>query len=254
MLLAIDIGNTKIALGIFDGERLQSTLQIATSLHQLADDYASLLLNLLPYHNITVRDIQGAILCSGVPPLIPVFGEICRNYFGISPLIVEPGIKTGVRLAIDNPREAGPDRIVNAVAAYRLYGGPTIVIDFGTATTFDVISKEGDYLGGAIAPGMEIAAEALYTRTARLPRIELTVPKQAIGKDSVTAMQSGIVLGYIGLVEGMVDRLHRELIGKVKVIATGGYAELVAHQTKLIEEVNPHLTLIGLRYIYDLNQ
>jgi type III pantothenate kinase len=254
MLLAIDVGNTKIALGIFNGEKLQTTLRIATSIHRLADEYALLLLNLLPYHSITLRDIQEAILCSVVPPLVPVFEEVCHTYFNISPLIVEPGIKTGVRLNMDNPKEVGPDRIANAVAAYRLYGGPAIIIDFGTATTFDVISKEGDYLGGAIAPGMEIATEALYNRTAKLPRVELVPPKRAIARDTTTAIQSGVIFGYIGMVEGLTDRLQRELIGKARIIATGSYAELIAQQTRVIEEVNPNLTLFGLRYIYNLNK
>ncbi len=254
MLLTIDIGNSKVAFGVFEAEKLRTTLYIATAIHRLADEYASLLFNLLPHHNIEKSDIKEAIMCSVVPPLVPVFQELCQRYLGIPLLVVEPGVKTGVRIRLDNPREVGADRIVNAAAAYRLYGGPAIVIDMGTATTFDVLSKEGDYLGGAIAPGMEIATEALYTRTARLPRIELARPKTAIGKNTVTAMQSGVIFGYTGLVESLVARLTQELGEKAKVIATGGYAEVIARETEVIEIVNPHLTLFGLQFIHELNK
>ena len=164
-------------------------------------------------------------------PLVPVFEDLCRSYLGINLLVVEAGVKTGVRIGMENPREVGPDRIVNAAAAYRLYGGPAIVIDMGTATTFDVISEEGDYMGGAIAPGMEMASEALFTRTARLPRIELVRPTHAIGKNTVNAMQSGVIFGYTGLVEGMVNRITKEMGAKPKVIATGGYAHVIAKET-----------------------
>jgi type III pantothenate kinase len=254
MLLTIDIGNSKVAFGVFEAEKLRTTLYIATAIHRLADEYASLLFSLLPHHNIEKSDIKEAIMCSVVPPLVPVFQELCQHYLGIPLLVVEPGVKTGVRIRLDNPREVGADRIVNAAAAYRLYGGPAIVIDMGTATTFDVLSKEGDYLGGAIAPGMEIATEALYTRTARLPRIELARPKTAIGKNTVTAMQSGVIFGYTGLVESLVARLTQELGEKAKVIATGGYAEVIARETEVIEIVNPHLTLFGLQFIHELNK
>jgi type III pantothenate kinase len=254
MLLAIDIGNTKIGIGFFEDDKLRNTLRIATSIHRLPDEYASLLFNLLPHHGITREDIKEAIMCSVVPPLVVVFQELCQRYFGIPLLVVEPGVKTGVRIHLDNPREVGADRIVNAAAAYRLYGGPAIVIDTGTATTFDVISREGDYLGGAIAPGMEAATEALYTRTARLPRIELSRPNKAIGKNTASAMQSGIIFGYVGLVEGLVARLSQELGEKARIIATGGYAEVIARETEVIEIVNPHLTLLGLRLVHELNK
>lgn len=254
MLLAIDIGNTKISFGFFEADKLRDTLRIATSIHRLPDEYASIIFNLLPHHGIAREDIKEAIMCSVVPPLVMVFEELCQRYLGIPLLVVEPGVKTGVRINLDNPREVGADRIVNAAAAYRLYGGPAIVIDTGTATTFDVISKEGDYLGGAIAPGMEIGAETLYARTARLPRIELSRPKNAIGKNTISAMQSGIIFGYVGLVEGLVARLSRELGGKARIIATGGYAEVIARETEVIEIVNPHLTLLGLRLVHELNK
>ena len=254
MLLAIDVGNSKVAFGIFEGSELKTSLSVATSVHRQADEYASLLFNLLPYHQVTKDDIKEAIMCSVVPPLVPVLQEVCLRYLGVSLLTIEPGVRTGVRIALDNPREAGGDRIVNAAAAYRLYGGPAIVIDMGTATTFDVISKEGDYLGGAIAPGMEMATEGLYTRTARLPRIELVRPHNAIGKNTVNAMQSGVIFGYVGLVEGLVARIARELEGKAKVIATGSYADVIARETQVIEVVNRHLTLQGLQLIHDLNK
>jgi type III pantothenate kinase len=183
-----------------------------------------------------------------------VLQEVCQRYLGVSLLTIEPGVRTGVRIALDNPREAGGDRIVNAAAAYRLYGGPAIVIDMGTATTFDVISKEGDYLGGAIAPGMEMATEGLYTRTARLPRIELIRPQNAIGKNTVNAMQSGVIFGYVGLVEGLVARIAGELEGRAKVVATGSYADVISRETQVIEVVNRHLTLQGLQLIHDLNR
>ncbi len=254
MLLTIDVGNSKIAFGVFEAEKLRTTLYIATGIHRMADEYASLLFNLLPHHNIEKGDIKEAIMCSVVPPLVPVFQELCQRYLGVPLLVVEPGVKTGVRIRLDNPRETGADRIANAAAAYRLYGGPAIVIDMGTATTFDVLSKEGDYLGGAIAPGMEISTEALYTRTARLPRIELARPKMAIGKNTVSAMQSGVIFGYTGLVESLVARLTQELGERARIVATGGYAEVIAKETEVIEIVNPHLTLFGLQLIHELNK
>lgn len=254
MLLAIDVGNTKIACGIFEGSKLKSSLSIATSIHRSPDEYAALLFALLPHHKVAKENIKEVVLCSVVPPLVPVFEDLCQRYLDTTILVVEAGVKTGVRISMDNPREVGPDRIVNAAAAYRLYGGPAIIIDMGTATTFDVISEEGDYIGGAIAPGMETASEALFVRTARLPRIELVRPAHAIGKNTVTAMQSGVIFGYTGLVEGLVNRIVKELGAKPRVIATGGYAHIIAKETKVIDVVNHHLTLYGLQLIYDLNR
>jgi len=254
MLLAIDIGNTNIALGVFSGDKLKATWRIATDIHRMVDEYASLLLDMLDRQVITPSQIKEVVLCSVVPPLVGTFEEVCRHYIGISPLVVEAGIKTGVRILMDNPREVGPDRIVNAAAAHRLYGGPVIVIDLGTAITFDAVSKEGDYLGGAIAPGIAIATEALFNRTAMLPRVELIRPKKAIGRNTIAAMQSGIVFGYVALIEGMVSRLRQELEDEAKVVATGGYAELLARETPVIQVVNPDLTLIGLRLIYEMNR
>jgi len=254
MLLAIDIGNSKIAFGLFEGDTFRNTIHVATGLHRLTDEYASLLFTLLHHHRVAKEDIDEAIVCSVVPPLASVFQDLCDRYLQVPLLIVGPGIKTGVRIRLDNPREIGGDRIVNAAAAYRLYGGPAIVIDMGTAITFDVISKEGDYLGGAIVSGMEVSAEALFARTARLPRIELIRPKEAIGKNTVSAMQSGFIFGYVGLVEGLIERLSSELDGKPRVIGTGSYAHVIANETKVIETVDRNLTLFGLKLIHEFNR
>jgi len=254
MLLAIDIGNTDTTLGVFEGEELHATWHMATVIHRMADEYATLLLNLLHHQGLDKSDIKEAALCSVVPPLIATFEELFQRYFHISPLVVGAGVKTGVCIRMDNPREVGADRIVNAAAAHHLYGGPIIITDLGTATTFDVVSKEGDYLGGAIAPGITTAAEALSIRTAMLPQVELVHPKQVIGTSTIAAIQSGLVFGYVGLVEGMVARIQQELREKTKVVATGGYAELIAKETKVIDVVNPNLTLIGLRLIYLMNK
>ena len=254
MLLTIDVGNTNINIGVFDGSKLKATWKVATGVHRMPDEYASLLLNLFDRQSIDASQITDAILCSVVPTLVGVFEEVCRRYLKVLPLVVESGVKTGVRICLDNPREVGADRVVNAVAAHQLYGGSVIVIDLGTATTFDAVSEDGDYLGGAIAPGIAIATEALFTRTAALPRVELTHPKRAVGRNTVAAMQSGIVFGYAGLIEGIVARIQQEMGGKAKVVATGGYAELLARETPVIEVVNPDLTLVGLRLIYEMNE
>ena len=254
MLLAIDIGNTDITLGVFEGEELRATWHIATGIHRMADEYATLLLSLLRHQSLDISDIKEIALCSVVPPLIATFEELFQRYFNISPLVVGTGVKTGVRIRMDNPREVGTDRIVNAAAAHHLYGGPIIITDLGTATTFDTVSKEGDYLGGAIAPGISTAAEALFTRAAMLPRVELTRPKRAIGTNTAAAMQSGLIFGYVGLIEGIVARIQQELGGKTRVVATGGYAELIAKETAIIDVVNLNLTLIGLRLIYLMNK
>lgn len=254
MLLAIDVGNTNIILGVFDGTKLKVTWRVATGVHRMPDEYASLVLNLLDRDDVAVSEITDVVLCSVVPPLVSILEEVCQRYLKVSPLVVEAGVKTGVRICMDNPREVGADRIVNAVAAHQLYGGPVIVIDLGTATTFDVVSEEGDYLGGAIAPGIAIATEALFARTAVLPRVDLTHPKQAVGRNTVAAMQSGIVFGYVGLIEGIVSRIQEELTSKAMVVATGGHAGLLAEETPVIEAVNPDLTLIGLRLIHEMNK
>ena len=253
MLLAIDIGNTNIVVGVFDGEKLKATWRLGTDVHKLEDEYAALLLELLSMKGLAFADIDDAIISSSVPPLVTVFEELCRRYFEVTFMVVGPGIKTGVRISIENPREVGADRVVNAAAAHKLYGGPLIVIDFGTATTLDAVSEEGDYLGGAIAPGIVISSEALFEHAAKLPRVELVRPPKAIGRSSVSAMQSGIVFGYVGLIEGIVARMQKELGGTAKVIATGGLANIIASETGVVDAVELDLTLVGLRLIYELN-
>ena len=253
MLLAIDIGNTNIAIGVLEGEKLKATWRLGTDVHKLADEYASILSTLFSLKSLQFTDIDHAIISSSVPPLITTFEELCKHYFNVVSIIVGSGIKTGVRISLDNPREVGADRVVNVAAAHRLHEGPLIVIDLGTATTFDAISENGDYLGGAIAPGIEISAEALFQRAAKLPRVELVHPGKAIGKNSVSAIQSGIIFGYVGLIEGIVERMKRELGGNVKVIVTGGLAEIIAKETSIIDVLEPDLTLLGLQFIYALN-
>jgi len=250
MLLAIDIGNTSIAIGVFEDEELRTTWHMATDIHHMADEYATFLISILRHQGLYPANITETAMCSVVPPLTTTFVELCQRYFNISPLVVGAGIKTGVRIRMDNPREVGADRIADAAAAHHLYGGPVIIIDLGTATTFGIVSKEGDYIGGIIATGIATAAEALFTRTAQLPRIELSRPKRVIGTNTVAAMQSGIVFGYVSLVEGMVARIQKELGEKAMVVATGGYAKLIAQETTVIDKTNLELTLIGLRLIH----
>ena len=254
MLLCIDIGNTNTVLGVYRQEELISHWRISTQHEKMPDEYAMLVFDLLRHAGISPEEIEGVALTSVVPPLTGVFEEVCRRYLGWEPLVVTPGVRTGVDIRYDNPREVGADRVVNAVAVYRLHGGPACVVDFGTATTFDAISAEGDYLGGAIAPGITVSAESLFQRTAKLPRIDLVLPPRVIGSNTVESMQSGILFGYVGLVEGMIARFRRELGPKMKVVATGGLAPLIARETKSIEIVDPWLTLKGLRIIWELNR
>jgi len=253
-LLAIDIGNTNIVLGVYKGDDLIAYWRMSTSPHRMPDELAVMINSFFGNRGLSFHEIDDGILSCVVPPLLPVFEEFCERYMGVKPLIVEPGTKTGMRILYDNPQEVGADRIVNAVAAKELYGTPLIVIDFGTATTFDVISKEGDYLGGAISPGVNVASDALVQRTAKLPRVELAVPPRAIGRNTISSMQSGIMYGYISLVEGMVARIKKELGDNSRVIATGGLADLVARNTSTIEAVDHNLTLTGLKLLYELNR
>ena len=254
MLFAIDVGNTSINMGLFQGEKIAYSWRLMSGIDRSADEYGSLISSLLKHYEVPVSAIRGAVLCSVVPPLVPVFQEVCDRYVKSDALVIEPGIKTGLRLLVDNPRELGPDRVANAVAGMKLYGTPLVVIDFGTATTFDVVSAGGDFLGGAIAPGINIAAEALYSRTAMLPRIELHKPRHAIGKGTVSAMQSGIIYGYIGLIQRILEEITAELETSPKVVATGGYAHMFEQAVPAIAEANPDLSLIGLRHIYDMNR
>jgi len=254
MLLAVDIGNTSISIGVFEGEKLRTTWRMATSIQHMADEYATFLLNILHHQGLYPSNITEIAMCSVVPPLITTFVDLSQRYFHVTPLVVGAGAKTGVRIRMDNPREVGADRIADAAAAHHLYGGPVVIIDLGTATTFGIVSKEGDYIGGIIATGIATAAEALVTRTAQLPRVELTRPKHVIGTNTVAAIQSGIIFGYVSLVEGMLSRIEKELGEKATVVATGGYAELISRETKKIDSVNPDITLIGLRLIYEMNK
>jgi type III pantothenate kinase len=253
MLLAIDVGNTGIGLAIFDKNDLRVTWRMATSISRMPDEYASLMLSLMRNEGIEPRQIKDVCICSVVPPVVGTLEAVFERYFDIKPLIVGAGIKTGVKIRMDNPREVGPDRIAHSAAAFHLYGGPLIIVDTGTATTFDTVSKNGDYTGGAIAPGIQTGAEALFARTAMLPRVNLMRPAKAIGTNTIAAMQSGIVFGYVSLIEGMVARIQKELPEKAKVVLTGGYVDIIAKSTTVIDEVNPNLVFIGLKLIYDMN-
>ncbi len=255
MLLASDIGNTQIAFGVYEEERLLADWRISTQAQRTADEYAVLLESLLAQKKLSLKDIDGGIISCVVPPLLAIFLEMYRSHAGVEPLVVGPGIKTGLNIHYDEPRDVGADRVAGAVAARHYYGKPAIIIDFSTtATAFDALSAKGDYLGGAITPGITLAAEALFRQAARLPRVELVRPKEAIGKNTPASIQSGLTYGYIGLVEGMIVRFQRELGGGAKVIATGGLAHLIAKDILAIEAIDPDLTLKGLKLIYDLNR
>ena len=254
MLLTLDVGNTNVTIGIFDGEQVVATWRIATDMERLADEYAVLLLGLLRTADVEVGAIDQAVMASVVPDLAPIFEQLCERYFGVTPLVVGTGTRTGIRVLYDNPREVGADRIVDVVAALHLYGPPPlIIVDFGTATVFDAVSADGEYLGGAIAPGIGIASEALFERAAKLYRVELERPKTAIGKNTVASIQSGTLFGYVGLLEGMVARFKRELGSQARVIATGGWANLLAKETHVFDAVDLNLTLTGLRLVHEMN-
>ena len=254
MLLVFDIGNTHIKLGLYDGQELKTFWRIATDRQRLADEYAVTVHSLFTARALDWSKVDGVAFASSVPPLVAVFSELSISYLHCDPVIVGPGIKTGVRLAIDNPREVGPDRVMNALAAFQLHGGPAIVVDFGTGLNFDVVSAEGEFLGGSIAPGFGIAADALFRYAARLFPVEFVRPPRAIGKNTVHVLQSGLIFGYVGLVEGIVRRIQAELGHPAIVIATGGHAEVIANETGVIDVIEPHLTLEGLRIVFGLNQ
>lgn len=255
MLLTIDIGNTNVTLGVFDGSQLLTTLRLATDSRRMADEYGLTLTGLLQLRGVEPKQITEACLCSVVPPLTVTFDQVCHSYFKVTPLTVSTGVRTGLRILYDNPRDVGADRIVDAVAAIELYPPPPlIVVDFGTATVFDAVSREGDYLGGAIAPGINVAAEALFLNTSQLRRVELVAPKSVIGHNTTTAIQSGLVLGYADMVTGMVKRFKQEIGQDARVIGTGGLAGIISRETEVFDNINPDLTLIGLRLIYQMNQ
>ena len=249
MLLAIDIGNTNITLGVFDGDALSATWRLSTERSKTSDEYSATLMQMLQLRDMEAQQIDAVALCSVVPPLTPTFIDLCKTHFGVEPLVVGAGTKTGVRILYDNPRDVGADRIVDAAAALRLYGGPAIVVDIGTATVFDAVTANGDYLGGAIAPGMVIASDALFSSTSQLRRVELVAPATAIGRNTIHAIQSGVVLGYADLVRGMVARFDAELGGGAKVVATGGLAHILETEASVFDDINPDLTLMGLMLI-----
>jgi len=254
MLLAIDIGNTTVALGVFRGKELIKEWGIRSVREKTADEYGITLLELLRVSGLVPGAIKGAIISSVVPPLTPAFQALCQNLFGVRALIVGPGLRTGMPILYENPGEVGADRVVASVAAYEKYGGPVIVVDFGTATTFDAVTAKGEYLGGAIAPGIQISAEALYLRTAKLPRIEVAKPKKAIGRATVSSMQSGIYFGYVGLVNSLIAEISRELEGQPEIVVTGGFASQLGPEIKAPHHHEPHLVLEGLRILFERNK
>lgn len=254
MLLAVDVGNTNITLGLYDKDTLGPRWRIATNHQSMPDEYGLQFVGMFTNAGISLDDLDGICLASVVPPLTGTIVEACRKYLHKDPLVVDTGVKTGVRVLYEDPKAVGADRIVDAAAVQQLYGGPACVVDFGTGTTFDAITAKGEYLGGAIAPGITIAAEALFARGAKLMRVDLQRPPSAVGRNTTHALQSGLLFGYVGLVEGLVARFREELGDEMKVIATGGLAEIVAKETDVFDIIAPWLTLDGLRIIWGLNQ
>ena len=253
MLLVVDVGNTNTVLGLYEGEDLVHDFRIESSKGRTLDEYHVLLRSLLDVAEIERDEVSAAIVASVVPALTEITESAISLAFGFEPMVVGPGIRTSMPILYENPREVGADRIVNAVAAYERVQGAVIVVDFGTATTFDCVTAKGEYMGGVIAPGIQISADALFARAAKLPRVEIAKPAKVVGRNTVSSMQSGIVFGYVGLVDGMVDRIRAELGYPTAVIATGGLATLVAPESRTIEHVEPNLTLEGLRLLHERN-
>ena len=254
MILTLDIGNTNMKTALFDGAEMMQYWRLSTNRNRTSDEYGMSLMKLLDYHGIDRDEVKGVMMSSVVPQINFTIEHMCRNYFGMEPMKIEPGVKTGINIKYENPRELGSDRIANAVAAYELYGGPCITIDFGTATSFGAISAKGEFLGGAICPGLKLAADALTEHTAKLPRFELVKPEGVIGRNTISNMQAGIVYGYIGQIKYLVNRMKKEMgVDGIQVIATGGLAVLVAGESSVIDVMDGLLTLKGLRLIYEKN-